>query len=291
MSVETAKAKVRDDDATILYHYTSTAGLKGILHDGRIWMTDIRFLNDSQEFTLARKLLDRVLDEVDSETPSELRAALVKEVRRDSRLGERRPFGRARPSVYVFCLSQSQDQLSQWRGYCPEGGYSIGFRRAQLSEFCNDADLQLVKCEYDEAKQLRTIRELFDRFGSELDSGRGGGSRVISATERFVSEFVNLAPSLKGAAFHEEKEFRVVAVSSHEPRRPDGFVVRRGIAVPFLEVDISTKGGLLGEVWVGPPSQRDLSEASVDALLRARLPQNVRHYTTVIRHTTIPFRP
>jgi hypothetical protein len=37
----------------LLYHYTSEAGLRGILESDRIWATDVRFLNDDTEFQRA----------------------------------------------------------------------------------------------------------------------------------------------------------------------------------------------------------------------------------------------
>jgi hypothetical protein len=40
----------------VLYHYTTTDALLGILQAGSLWATDIRFLNDSTEFTFARDL-------------------------------------------------------------------------------------------------------------------------------------------------------------------------------------------------------------------------------------------
>ncbi len=45
----------RDDDfmtlPRYLYHYTSQKGLLGILDTGKLWMTDILYLNDSSEFS------------------------------------------------------------------------------------------------------------------------------------------------------------------------------------------------------------------------------------------------
>ena len=37
----------------VLYHYTDSGGLKGILSSGKIWATDIHYLNDKSEIQLA----------------------------------------------------------------------------------------------------------------------------------------------------------------------------------------------------------------------------------------------
>src|SRR6266508_2584918 len=45
-----------------VHHYTTPAGLIGIISTGEIWGTDIRFLNDSSELKVAT---DLVLEEFD----------------------------------------------------------------------------------------------------------------------------------------------------------------------------------------------------------------------------------
>src|SRR5262245_4947739 len=48
-----------------IFHYTSSAGLYGILENNCLWATHFRFLNDSQEFLSARaSLLGFVRDEL-----------------------------------------------------------------------------------------------------------------------------------------------------------------------------------------------------------------------------------
>ncbi len=39
------------DPATMLFHYTSSRGLLGILQEGRLWATNLEFLNDPTELT------------------------------------------------------------------------------------------------------------------------------------------------------------------------------------------------------------------------------------------------
>lgn len=44
------------------FHYTSSAGLFGILQSGCLWATHYRFLNDSKEFTAARASLKKYIE-------------------------------------------------------------------------------------------------------------------------------------------------------------------------------------------------------------------------------------
>ena len=44
-----------------LFHYTTAAGLLGILGSSSLWATDLRFLNDAQEAVYARELFVEAL--------------------------------------------------------------------------------------------------------------------------------------------------------------------------------------------------------------------------------------
>jgi hypothetical protein len=66
----------------------------------------------------------------------------------------------AEKEIYVCSFSSNPDQLSQWRGYCPDGnGYSIGFEfNSKMIEHINKNkhgfDFDLVKCIYAEQDQF-----------------------------------------------------------------------------------------------------------------------------------------
>jgi hypothetical protein len=105
------------------YHYTTEAGLYGILKSGMLWLTDIFALNDPSELRhgicLALKAFDttRINDLPEREWYREA----VSKVLSDGLL----------PKVvqpYTCSFSNNDDDLGQWRGYADDGkGYSIGF--------------------------------------------------------------------------------------------------------------------------------------------------------------------
>ena len=51
------------DKPAILYHYTTPEGLKGILQSGKLWATEVRYMNDASE-------LDYALEFARQEPPS-----------------------------------------------------------------------------------------------------------------------------------------------------------------------------------------------------------------------------
>jgi hypothetical protein len=49
-----------------LFHYTTAAGLLGILKSSAFWATDLRFLNDAQEAVYARELFVEAVRNTDN---------------------------------------------------------------------------------------------------------------------------------------------------------------------------------------------------------------------------------
>src|SRR5580700_11172395 len=47
-----------------LWHYTSVQGFHGIVASGHIYATDVRFLNDTEEFIHARKMAEELIKEM-----------------------------------------------------------------------------------------------------------------------------------------------------------------------------------------------------------------------------------
>jgi hypothetical protein len=116
----------------VLWHYTTFAGFQGILHSKTIWATEYRFLNDSEEFSHARTLAEKLVEAQPESTQllfparDTLRSA-VQMAFRTGLLHEERF------SLMVASFSEVGDQLSQWRGYAGNStGVSLGLDLRQL---------------------------------------------------------------------------------------------------------------------------------------------------------------
>lgn len=107
-----------------LYHYTSADGLYGIVTQKEIWATFLHYLNDSAEFQYGLSLTRQLIFEQAKESEKPLNEILAQVRDSLARLG--------RINIAVFSLTEKGDLLSQWRGYCPNGGYSLGFAIASL---------------------------------------------------------------------------------------------------------------------------------------------------------------
>jgi DUF2971 family protein len=132
--------------ASPLYHYTSPAGLLGIIESKSLWASGIQYLNDTAEFkhaaAIAHDLLTQYLEN-ENDPFKDLYRLLLRGG--DAYLDS---------AVFVCSLSEAKDKLSQWRAYCATGGgFSIGFDAALIERQAKKQDFQLLKCEYDPDKQ------------------------------------------------------------------------------------------------------------------------------------------
>lgn len=151
----------------ILYHYTSAQGLIEILKTGKIWATNIRYLNDASEFVHAANIARRAAGTNFLSPYTKLDHYLVDDsvglVEDDSGL----------VACYVCSFSSEGNMLSQWRAYCPTGGgFSIGVSGPMLDSAARDTVVKngtsepeswrLLRCEYDEQRQLEVFRAVLD---------------------------------------------------------------------------------------------------------------------------------
>jgi hypothetical protein len=134
----------------LLYHYTSEAGLRGIIASDQIWATHIRFLNDYTEFRRAftDKYLKALIEAFRAsmrkgidQTAAMVIDGLLAERNRTSILKIIENSG-AINDTFVCSFTSSLhdgfdpgDRLSQWRGYSHSSqGFSLGFDRELLEK-------------------------------------------------------------------------------------------------------------------------------------------------------------
>jgi hypothetical protein len=261
-----------------LYHYTTAAGLLGILRNSTLWATDLRFLNDAQEAIYAQELVTNavrgmknpVLDpghfayemgEAAVETFAQYREYVLDAL------------NSAEFGVYVACFCESGDLLSQWRGYGADHGYAIELKADALATALGGLNT------YPPATGLARVR-----YGSDA------AADVVSLAVEAVADFnlnhpgvkaeykalhlAALLATIKNPGFYEEKEWRLFAAFdryqqgpivdpvSHEPTR---FRSTPMAIVPYIEVQLPSDA--IVTVRVGPGSSTDVREAGVRRLL------------------------
>lgn len=295
-----------------LYHYTSQSGLLGMIEYRKMRATNIFYLNDASEYTYAANLILEVMRDrlmaitgerdtyrrtwalhsalgcrhsktiTDPSLPPDNRQCIFIESIMDIFEYLKDP-----PSVdqfYILSFTAREDDLSQWRGYCPHGiGFCLEFETTGLIEQIKKFDLSIVKCLYEEEKQKQEIRNILDRSMDGLktvfdnfDKSEGKQNEAIKNLEfETFSGFMKLIPRLKDKAFEDENEWRVISAGKQFSAK---FREGTSMVVPYVEIPLAGADAapteiiepikIIKRIFVGPTPHKMLSKKSVESLLK-----------------------
>jgi hypothetical protein len=250
-----------DPADVFLYHYTAVGTAEKIVRSRELWATNIYYLNDGSEFTHGLDLMRKCLQS--SALTSRRAAAFLDDVDWPAL---------ASPDLTVFVVSftEAPDLLSQWRSYCPPNrGISLGFRRGDLELSAASQGFQLVRCSYNLRQQQADVRRIARHWIAQHAAARTDGERAQVAN-LFASGFAHAAASYKNQSFREEKEWRLVAITS-----PDSVELkyREGSStlIPYIKfkLPVDRKDRLaMRRIVIGPTSHWELAYAAVKNLIR-----------------------
>lgn len=182
--------------------------------------------------------------------------------------------------------------MSQWRGYCPKGGFSFGFSFNILSEVAKKHDSFLLPCVYDFKTQKQVLEELLVSYIKKYEevvrkeNEKNPDQLAKSLFNEFIISLFAIAPMLKHDSFKEEKEWRIV--SANLRTEPDvKFRANESNIIPYIEMALDEGGNEIEfrEVFIGPVSNNEYSKEAVIQLLRKnRISENK------IRFSSAPYR-
>jgi hypothetical protein len=228
-----------------LWHYTSLQGFQGIVGSGSIWATDVRFLNDIEEFVHARKIADELL----RQTPKfgsfqfplhETLEWINTEIFKSDFLNPQSA------QIFVASFTASEDDLSQWRGYSHGTiGVSVALDlRPFRPPTESDSAITFAPCVYEDDEKKRLIQHALQHFvkvnqsrwneaaqrflrehasssqrpsanqiaevTNAVFSGREYTDQLLEGLIEAKKRIFRLSGLLKHRAFHHEKEWRLV---------------------------------------------------------------------------------
>jgi hypothetical protein len=266
------------------YHYTDAAGLLGIVQNGRLWATDLRFLNDPSEGSyLPERLLELMA----------LKPGGINDAEQKIIEGIKDALHSPRSNYPAFCVSLSAngDLLSQWRGYGDFGkGYAIGLNlgfgapHPQIAHFYDVV--------YGDDRFMDLAVDLLDLFTSATPKWNDTMYGEWATTLNII------AKSFKHQGYSEEQESRLICSRSSEGvdlltnELPLKFRAKGSDLIPYIPMSL----GLLADedepklpierIVVGPGVDFERNYASIESLLKANSYENV-----IIERSVIPFRP
>lgn len=269
-----------------LLHYTDAGAIHSILLNKSIWLTDLRFLNDSRELFDGIDTFSNVLgkprhglftnNDYRKESTEFLQKAFSDNI----------SFGISEEPVFVFSLSRINNQLSQWRAY---GSYAIEFDERILREEVSN----LQECVYVQNKKNEMAKYSVTSALADISQEMGGneGRTGIKSLDA-LSKIMERAATFKDEGFSEEQEFRIVE-RAEEGGDLIKFRHKGNKLIPYLELNISLD--CIKAIHVGPMGEQELAYTSMASFVRKIEydwqieSSNIEYELTVIK-SSIPFR-
>lgn len=242
-----------------LFHYTHAHAVHSILLNRKLWLTDIRFLNDSQELHDGIGNLDNALKtSIPEQSANNDYKNKAIEFLRDS-FNDTVSYGIESEPIFVFSLGRVGNLLSQWRAY---GNYAIEFDEQQLEEFVP----ALRPCIYDPNDKVCRALSAVTKAITDIsqDMCRSDGCIGITSIDS-LGKLVELAATFKDEGFSEEREVRVIT-RLQEDDDLITYTPKGNKLIPYLEVPISLD--CIKAIHVGPMSDQDLAYRSMSAFVR-----------------------
>ncbi|MEI7238657.1 DUF2971 domain-containing protein [Pectobacterium brasiliense] len=252
-----------------IYHYTSSLGLLGIIRDGAIRCTNLKYLNDKLEHVHAIDFFyeecDRLKENAIDGTPfKKLYTTLASFIQKNIK------------DTYVACFTEKEDNTIHWLSYGRNDvNYSVEFDKDDLvyasnvcgrKDFKEDAEFFLGKRKDNEVVSgeillkhfiprfecvkynLDAIRELLSEDGVKKFGVQGNSMFALS----IYNELCFLFPSIKTEEWKEEKEWRIILSErssidrvtgeyTHNPEKERLMQWREnnGLLIPFVDFPIN----------------------------------------------------
>ena len=271
-----------DIKTRVVYHYTSAAGLIGILSSGLLRGTGAAFLNDSSEVAYGVSICIGVLEK------ELLERSAVERMLLDRVLARLRDDASPH-DVYVTSFSARRDVLSQWRGYgSADGRFCIGF---QLSQFSERDVLQFPRpVEYAVLRQQELVRRAVALACNAVLEAPDDPSHAWNCVSALTFHLRRLTCSLKHAGFEEEQEWRSVTTTiAPEDVRCLSFEAARGVPRPYLTMLAGSRNSTrlpVVEVCIGPMERKEAALHATQLLL-----SRFGYADAAVTQTDIPFAP
>lgn len=213
--------------SNIVYHYTSMDAALSILRNAELYLTNIRFCNDGNEFIYGVNLLrEKHID------PSKIFPGIEKNV----------------PPYWISCFSGDEDSFAQWQLYADNGmGICLG---VDLDEFVVGTEMRAVDVWYDLKKQS-------DALDSKMQELQTSGA-IWSPFDDIVR--------LKPPQFESERETRIVLHGSFDSNnRRLKFEARNGRLIPRFVINFPIEA--VKTVTLGPRARHPLNEEVLKCFL------------------------
>jgi hypothetical protein len=253
-----------------LYHYTSIDSLLGITNDKALRASELKYLNDSQEFRYFADLMRQkalAYDAKGEERETDAADQLHNWIREWFVNGA---------LIFATSFTERGNVLSQWRGYCEHGkGVSLGFEPAAILACAAQASFELGRCIYDWRRHDSLATEVVDRLvkiavKNGPDATKHASQCYYSTFEAAAADIIRIAVLMKHPSFEEEQEWRCVSRPiKNYVEAPIEYRAGRASLIPYIRFPLPVINGALAiqTAIIGPSPSPDLAFSGIMGFL------------------------
>lgn len=263
----TVSAEADEDDGRsgLVWHYTDSGGLKGMLDNRVLWASSAAYMNDFKELITGSDVLNKIYVEIREESSATDHDEIQRLVT---------DFIPPREENFILSATRESDSLTMWRYYGrdqvsfavgldsgaklkvraqssknkhpnPPADYYAGYRddHGQLEEN-PDQDLQGVEpwrsMIYEEVRQRDLIRQALDELRGAIDASKGNDGKASIGVAFKKLHLVEKLYRIKHNGFRDEKEVRALAHAfpawKYVIHRPGPYGM-----IPYVELGLPAK--------------------------------------------------
>jgi len=280
-----------------IYHYTNIDAVKSIIENQELWLTHVRYMNDSEELLHGAQMgLPFWLDS-EREKHLEEKGTLDDF---DANYWDLEHLNELARSLqfYVCSFCSEPDLLSQWRGYASaKGGYALEFNPESIKsviekvnsnsygeDYAPITECHLKECIYKDDDKLTLLKPIIKKMVYGDNKGIGS-ERVLAVNEYFLA-----ANKFKNIGFREEKEIRLIASvffsTLNRHHRYKFFKADNGMLKPYVKLRIPPD--CIQAIWVGPHPQQELAKDSLEQFLEVCIRKGHLSKRPTVRTSNIP---
>ncbi len=245
--------------ATYVYHYTTGAGLKGIIMNHQLWLSQREYMNDVKEYEYAKEIIKKILNKRFSHE-------------KESILEKYNISFENFSNQFIFSTSTEEDLISMWSYYSQsEDSYCIRFSRKKLIKYFGEKvgwdNYYYGSLFYKEDEIEKFIFDVFEKemfidiFEDNISENEDYQANVRTAIKYIFS-------LIKQFGHYSEKEYRF-SIEENDLDKID-FEPRRGLLVPTLKLDLE-KELPIDTIYIGPncnENQVEIMKHSLEQLLK-----------------------
>lgn len=248
----------------VLYHYTSIDGFMSILENRDFWISNIRFMNDSQEFKNGCEICKKILQDRIAESAQKFGdleekykayyESLLRICNENETVGI---FNISSVDIFALSFCEKGNLLTQWQVY-GQSGVSIGLKNnhnsiengiALMNEDQYNVEIKTMdqmnphdeisfvtyKVIYDDKKKKELIKTVLQYGIDFIDTfPKDNVNIVVNGISDLLFYYFAI---MKDKNFSHEQEKRLLIITNRDDSNVH-FRIRKGVLIPYLKMKI-----------------------------------------------------